>query len=85
LDDRDDTLQSRRREAELSWVPYIIILGEREIKTGELAVRARIEGGEIKASADGLVDRIKREIGGYPTRALTYPKTLSQRPGYKRI
>src|SRR5438552_1330498 len=26
LDDRDDTLQSRIRDAELSWVPYIIVL-----------------------------------------------------------
>src|SRR6267143_161998 len=27
LDDRDDTLQSRIRDAELSWVPYIVVFG----------------------------------------------------------
>jgi len=85
LDDRDDTLQSRVREAELGWVPYVVVLGEREIKTGELAVRARGEGKEIKTSADGLISRIEGEVEGYPMRALTYPKMLSQRPGYKRI
>ncbi len=85
LDDRDDTLQSRVREAELGWVPYVVVLGEREIKTGELAVRARGEGKEIKTSADGLISRIEEEVEGYPMRALTYPKMLSQRPGYKRI
>ena len=51
LDDRDDTLQSRIREAELSWVPYIIVLGDREIKTGELSVRSREQGKELKTSA----------------------------------
>src|SRR5216117_281654 len=85
LDDRDDTLQSRIREAELAWVPYVVVLGEREIKTGELSVRARGEGKEIKTSADGLTSRIKGEVEGYPMRALTYPKMLSQRPGYKRL
>ena len=85
LDDRDDTLQSRIREAELSWVPYIVIVGEKEIKSGILSVRAREEGKELKISADDLSARIKAETDGYPTRSLTYPKLLSQRPGYKRI
>ncbi|HYY91235.1 MAG TPA: threonine--tRNA ligase [Candidatus Dormibacteraeota bacterium] len=85
LDERDDTLQSRIREAELSWVPYIIVLGEKEIKTGELSVRARAEGKEIKAMFNDLVARIKSDIDGYPSRPLTYPKLLSQRPGFKRI
>ena len=85
LDDRDDTLQSRIREAELSWVPYIIILGEREVKSGELSVRSRSQGKEIKSSVPDLVAGIKSEIEGYPTRPLTYPTLLSKRPGYKRI
>jgi threonyl-tRNA synthetase len=85
VDDRDDTLQSRIRDAELSWVPYIIILGDKEVKTGELSIRARAEGKDIKTTADGLIARIKGEIEGYPSRALTYPKMLSQRPGYKRV
>src|SRR2546429_3263025 len=85
LDDRDDTLQSRIRRAELCLVPYSFDLGGREIKTGELSGRARGEGKEIKTSADGLISRIKGEVEGYPMRALTYPKMLSQRPGYKRL
>lgn len=85
LDDRDDTLQSRIREAELSWVPYIIVIGEKEIKTGELSVRFRDQGKEIKTTLGNLVSQIKSEIQGYPSRPLSYPTLLSQRPGYKRI
>ena len=84
LDDRDDTLQSRIRDAELSWVPFIIVFGERELKSEKLSVRVREEGKEIKTSLPELVSRIKSETQGYPSRELTYPKLMSQRPGYKR-
>ena len=84
LDDRDDTLQSRIRDAELSWVPYIIVFGERELKSEKLSVRVREEGKEIKTSVSELVSRIRLETERYPSRALTYPKLLSQRPGYKK-
>ena len=85
LDDRDDTLQSRIREAERSWVPYIIVVGEKEITTGELSVRDRHEGKEIKTNMKDLVAKIRKEIDGYPSKPLTYPKLMSQRPGYKRF
>jgi len=84
LDDRDDTLQSRIRDAELSWVPYIVVFGERELKSEKLSVRVREDGKEIKASLPELVSRINSETQGYPSRELTYPKLMSQRPGYKR-
>src|SRR6266516_3373794 len=84
LDDRDDTLQSRIRDAELSWVPYIVVFGERELKSEKLSVRTREDGKEIKTSMPELVSRIKSETQGYTSRALTYPKLLSQRPGYKK-
>ena len=83
LDDRDDTLQSRIRDAELSWVPYIVVFGERELKSEKLSVRTREDGKEIKTSVSELISRIRSETQGYPTRTLTYPKLLSQRPGYK--
>ena len=84
LDDRDDTLQSRIRDAELSWVPYIIVFGERELRSEKLSVRTREDGKEIKTSLSELVSRIRSETQGYPSRDLTYPKLLSQRPGYKK-
>jgi len=84
LDDRDDTLQSRIRDAELSWVPYIVVFGERELRSEKLSVRTREDGKEIKTSLSELVSRIRSETQGYPSRDLTYPKLLSQRPGYKK-
>ena len=40
-DDRSLTMQRKIREAEMEWVPYIIVVGQREIKSGVLSVRDR--------------------------------------------
>ena len=85
IDDRDDTMQSKIRDAELSWLPYTIIYGEKEIETKQLSIRSRADAKESKLALADFVKKLKVEIEGYPTRSLTFPKLLSQRPGYKRI
>ena len=85
LDERGDTIQSKVREAELSWVPYILIYGEKEIKTKKLSVRSRAEAKETKMTVTAFLKSIGEETEGYPRKELTYPTILSQRPGYKRI
>jgi threonyl-tRNA synthetase len=85
LDDRDDTMQSKVRDSELSWIPYTIIYGKKEIETKELSIRSRADSKESKIGLTTFVKRIKAEVEGYPARTLTYPTLLSQRPGYKRM
>jgi threonyl-tRNA synthetase len=85
LDDRDDTMQSKVRDAELSWIPYTIIYGEKEIKTKELSIRLRADSKESKVSVTTFLKRFRAEVEGYPVRPLSYPVLLSQRPGYKRM
>ncbi len=85
LDDRDDTMQSKVRDAELSWIPFTIIYGEREIETKELSIRSRSDAKESKISLTAFLKMVNGEVEGYPTKNLTYPTLLSQRPGYKRM
>ncbi len=85
LDDRDDTIQSRVRDAELSWVPYTLIFGEREIKSRQLSVRSRGDGKEVKLGFTAFLKKVRAETEGYPTRQLSFPAHLSQRPGYKQL
>ncbi len=85
LDDRDDTMQSKVRDAELSWIPFTIIYGEKEIKTKELSIRSRADAKESKITLAMFLKRFRAEVRGYPVRPLTYPVLLSQRPGYKRM
>ena len=85
LDDRDDTMQSKVRDAELSWIPYTIIYGEKEISSKELSVRSRADSKESKVALAAFLKGLKAEVEGYPAKTLTYPTLLSQRPGYKRM
>ena len=50
LDDRNETLKYRIREAQLDKIPYMLVVGEKEQTDGTVAVRARKEedGGVMK-------------------------------------
>jgi threonyl-tRNA synthetase len=56
VDDRDDTVGKRIRDAELEKVPYVIVYGDRESEDS-LAVRER-HGVQSAKSLDGLVNEL---------------------------
>ena len=68
LDVRSDTLNYRIRDGELNKIPYLLVVGGRELEAGTVAVRAR--GAEKKQEVmlvQEFVDRVVEEIR---TRAL---------------
>ncbi len=83
IDDRDEKLSYRMREAETKWVPYIVVLGEQEVKSGTLSVRIRANKENVKITEEDLIKRLIDDTQGYPKRELTIPRLLSQRPGYR--
>jgi threonyl-tRNA synthetase len=57
VDDRDDTLGKRIRDAELEKIPYVVVWGDRE-SWDQMAVRKR--GGEqLELSGDALLDELR--------------------------
>jgi len=50
-----------------------------------LSVRSRADGRELRIRIEPFIERIRNEVSGYPTRPLSFPVLLSQRPGYKNI
>jgi len=83
LDDRPESISRRVRDAEVSWVPYIVVIGEREVKTGLLNVRKRETGERGSMSLPELVEEVVKRTRGYPRTNLKMPSLLSQRPVYK--
>lgn len=87
-DDRSLTMQRKVREAEMEWIPYIVVIGQREIESGVLSVRDRRlsgaeRGGEIrKMSLEELVEEIKNRTRGKPFKPLSLPMRLSRRPRF---
>ena len=62
LDDRNEKLGYRIREAQLSKVPYMIVVGEDEMNSGSVTVRARTEGEGGKFSVDEFIAKVVGEI-----------------------
>ena len=62
LDDRNEKLGYRIREAQLSKVPYMLVVGEEEMNSRTVTARARAEGEGGKFSLDDFVSKILHEI-----------------------
>ena len=82
VDDREMSVSKKIREAEMEWIPYIVVIGEKEMKSGKLTVRIR--GQEIKEmERDTLKKEILEKIEGKPNRKLPLPELLSLRPKFR--
>ena len=62
LDDRNEKLGYRIREAQLSKVPYMLVVGEDEKNSRSVTVRARVEGEGGKFTLDDFASKICDEI-----------------------
>lgn len=80
MDDRSETVGNRVRLAEADWVPYILVVGQKEIDSGVLAVKRRGEAKPVPMDINGLVSEIHTETKGMPFRQITLPVQMSKRP-----
>ena len=62
IDNRNETIGKKIREAELKKVPYMIILGEKERNESNLSVRKRKKGDLGKMSLNNFVSLINEEL-----------------------
>ena len=83
IDDSASTLQKKIREAEMEWVPYVIVVGQRELESGILSVRDRENHGKVqKTKPDELIAKITGKLEGKPFKPLPLPLNLSKRPQF---
>jgi threonyl-tRNA synthetase len=83
IDDSASTLQKKIREAEQEWVPYIVVLGEKEVGSGLLSVRDREQKGKQENMTSlQLITKVSEKISGKPFKALPLPMYLSKRPQF---
>ncbi len=83
IDDREESVGKRIRDAEKEWVPYILVIGEKE-ESDFSNISLRVRGkGEMKSSKDSLRSEIATHISGKPYIPLPLPKLLSKRPSFE--
>ena len=64
IDNRDEKIGYKIREAQLKKIPYMLILGENESSTGCVSVRSRDNGDLGSNNLDDFIKDIKAEIEG---------------------
>ena len=64
LDTRNEKMGAKIRNAELSKIPIMIILGEKEVESNSISVRRRFVGNEGGISLDSFIQSTKEEING---------------------
>jgi threonyl-tRNA synthetase len=83
IDDRASTLQKKVRDAEKEWIPYIIVIGSKEIESGVLSVRNREKNRKVeKIELIQLIEKIQIELKNKPFKHLPLSKNLSNRPQF---
>jgi threonyl-tRNA synthetase len=81
-DDRPERVQKKIRDAEKEWIPYIVVLGEREIGAEEVPVRVREDGEIHSMSLKSLASEIKKQVRGKPYRPVPLPMSVQGRPRF---
>ena len=80
IDDRNESIGKRIREAETEWIHYILVIGEKEVNAKNLNVRERISGKVNEISIDELISDIKKQNHGKPFSKLNQSRYVSKRP-----
>lgn len=62
LDSRQEKLGYKIREAQMAKVPYILVIGDKEIEANSVGVRARSEGDIGQIPVEEFIARIENEI-----------------------
>ena len=62
LDDRQEKIGLKIREAQLQKIPYMLVVGDREVGKGTVAVRSRTAGDQGASTVDDLVLALHAEV-----------------------
>jgi len=86
IDDREESVSRKIRDAEKEWIPIIIVVGdkEREGKTFTPRFRSESIGENNKSySINELHDLVIKQVKDFPQHTLPLPLYLSKRPRFK--
>ena len=65
LDDRQEKIGYKIREAQLNKIPYMLILGDKEVENKQVGVRVRGQGDIGAMDEDKFIEKIKEEIKNF--------------------
>ena len=82
LDDRVEKIEKKVRDAEMEWIPFIVVIGKKEKESKKLAVRFRETGKVENITLEDLVEKINKLTKDFPFKPLSLSKFLNKRPKF---
>ncbi|MBU0623937.1 MAG: hypothetical protein KJ672_03730 [Candidatus Thermoplasmatota archaeon] len=82
IDDMDDKVGKKIRNAEMEWINMIIVVGEKEKASGQFPIRIR-SGDQKMMTLEQLKAEVAKLSKGYPRARLPLPRYLSKRPVFR--
>ena len=80
IDDRNDTIGKRIRDAEKEWISYVLVIGQKEVNSPKLSIRDRTTGDVRELSIEDFIKEITNATKDKPISRLNSTLLLSQRP-----
>ena len=65
IDDRPEKIGYKIREAQLQKVPYMVVVGDKEMEAGTVGVRSRKDGDIGQMKIEDFINKLKIEIENY--------------------
>lgn len=79
VDDRPESVGKKIRNSGKEWIPYTIVVGDKELSSDKLTVNIREINEKVLMGKEELINKIKSEVEGMPFRQLPLPIKLSKR------
>jgi len=84
IDDRNETVSKKVREAKQDWAAYVIVIGDKEAEGPAAHVQLKVYDREADKDRDmpigELIRQASERMRGLPYRALYFPAELTKRP-----
>ena len=62
IDDRSEKIGKKIRDNELKRIPYLLVIGEKEVESGTVAVRRQGEGDKGAMKPEDFITLVKGEV-----------------------
>lgn len=83
VDDRDESVGKKIRNAATEWIPYIFVVGDNEKESSVFSVTVRETGEKVDMTVDELIKEVLDKTKGMPYRGLPLPKDISTRINFQ--
>lgn len=83
VDNSNDRVGKKIRNASKEWIPYILVIGDNELESNSFSVTVRETGEKVDMTAEELIAEVTAKNAGKPFRKLPLPRNVADRLNFK--